>query len=226
MSATMMKTGRASMSIFETFRAAADPEKAASMSAYMRNLFPFLGIPTPERKKLSGEFLKTAAERGVDWNFIFKCWKQPEREFQYLAKDYLVKIAPLLTAEDIPKLRKLAVTKSWWDTIDGIDLLVGGIALRFPRVNDTLLAWSLDDNFWLRRLAIDHQLARKEQTNVDLLERILVNNLGQTEFFINKAIGWSLREYSKTNPRWVRGFIDSRRNEMAALSIREAGKYL
>ncbi|MDR1514175.1 MAG: DNA alkylation repair protein, partial [Synergistaceae bacterium] len=146
--------------------------------------------------------------------------------FQYLAVNYLSKLAPRLSAGDVLKLRQLAVAKSWWDTIDGLDVVVGDIAHRFSQVNDTLLAWSVDDNFWLRRIAIDHQLRRKEETDTGLLEQIIVNNLGQTEFFINKAIGWSLRECSRTNPDWVRGFIDRHRREMASLSIKEASKYI
>lgn len=214
------------MDIFKIFRSAAGPEKAAPMSAYMRDQFPFLGIPTPERKKLSRDFFKTVNKTVVDWDFVFKCWKQPEREFQYLAVEYLTKLKVILTPADIPNLREIAAAKSWWDTVDGLDVIIGDIVLRYPEVDDTMLNWSEDDNFWIRRIAIDHQLLRKEKTNTQLLERILVNNFGQTEFFINKAIGWSLREYSKTNPHWVRDFIGRHRNEMTPLSIREAGKYI
>ena len=89
-----------------------------------------------------------------------------------------------------------------------------------------ILDWSRDDNIWLRRIAIDHQLLRKEKTDTALLAQILDNNLGHSEFFINKAIGWALRDYSKTNPEWVRGYIESRREKMTVLSIREASKYL
>jgi len=89
-----------------------------------------------------------------------------------------------------------------------------------------MLKWSTDDDIWLRRIAIDHQNGRKDKTNTVLLEKILINNLGTDEFFINKAIGWSLREYSKTNPEWVRAFVDKNRNKMSNLSIREASKYL
>ncbi|GHU19413.1 DNA alkylation repair protein [Betaproteobacteria bacterium] len=196
------------------------------MSAYMRGKFQFLGIPAPERKSLSREFLKTAGKKPVDWNFVSKCWQQPEREFQYLAKDYLSKRAAALTSADVPKLRELATQKSWWDTVDGLDVIIGGIAIRFPEVNDTLLMWSVDENIWLRRIAIDHQLMRKEKTDTALLARIIENNFGSPEFFINKAIGWSLRDYSKTNPDWVRGFVESHRDKMAALSIKEASKYI
>ena len=123
-------------------------------------------------------------------------------------------------------IRRLAVTKSWWDTIDGLDRIVGDIALRYPEVNETLLAWSVDENIWLRRIAINHQLLRKEKTNTALLEKIIACNLGQSEFFVNKAIGWSLREYSKTNTAWVRAFIEKYRDKLAPLSVREGSKYL
>ncbi len=214
------------MDIFERFRSAANPEKAAPMSAYMRGQFPYLGIPTPERRKLARECLKGMDKLAVDWGFVFECWGQPEREFQYLAVDYLSRLRRLLAAADIPNLRELAVTKSWWDTVDGIDVIIGDIALRCPEVKDVLLRWSSDENIWLRRIAIDHQLMLKEKTDRDLLERVIVNNLGQKEFFINKAIGWSLRQYSKTDPIWVRSFIERHRGRMAPLSIREASKYL
>ena len=214
------------MDVFQTLRRAANPERAKSMSAYMRNQFAYLGIQTQKRRKLSREFLQFMSKTQVDWDFVFKCWEQPEREFQYLAMDYLRGVKSLLTPKDIPRLRGLALDKSWWDTIDSLDVTIGDIALDYPEVNQVLLEWSLDENFWLRRIAIDHQLIRKEKTDTYLLEQIIVNNLGQTEFFINKAIGWSLRNYSKTNPDWVRGFLDRYGDRMAALSVREASKYV
>jgi len=131
-----------------------------------------------------------------------------------------------LTPQDIPRLQTLITEKSWWDSADVLDRIVGSIALRHPEANTVLLAWSTDDNIWLRRVAIDHQLLRKQRTDTALLEKIICNNLGQKEFFINKAIGWALRDYSKTNPEWVQGFIDRYRHKMVKLSLREAGKYL
>jgi len=107
-----------------------------------------------------------------------------------------------------------------------LDRIIGHVAMRFPKINEVLLQWSLDDNFWLRRIAIDHQLTRKEKTDTELLWRILVNNLGHEEFFVNKAIGWSLREYSKTNPEWVRGFIREFKERLSPLSVREGSKYI
>lgn len=204
-----------------------DDEKSLQMSAYMRDQFQFLGIPTPQRKALCKGYFKIAkTEKQVDWEFINTCWLKPYREFQYVAIEYLVLMQKYLTPADVPKIKELLLAKPWWDTIDGLDKLIGSVALTYPEVNDILIDWSTDENFWLRRVAIDHQLSRKDKTDTELLEKIIVNNLGQSEFFINKAIGWSLREYSKTNPDWVGAFIERYRDRLAPLSIKEASKYL
>ena len=212
--------------LLENLKAAASPDDAVAMKAYMKNKFEFLGIKTPARRKLAKIFFKQQTDSVIDWVFINGAWNNPYRELQYAALDYLEICKKLLTPTDLPHLKKLAQTKSWWDTIDFLDRLVGSIIARFPETKEIILSWSCDKDFWLRRLAIDHQLLRKEETDTELLEKILVNNLGQTEFFINKAIGWALRDYSKTNPGWVRDFIERHQAEMAALSIREGSKYL
>ena len=212
--------------IFDLFYANADPAAAEPMAAYMKNVCPFLGIPKPKRAQLSKDFLKAHKKAAsVDWAFVDKCWGL-EREFQYLALEYLKTAQGLLTGDDVPKLKTFALSKSWWDTIDTIDSIIGGIALRFPAVKDTMLEWSEAENFWLRRIAIDFQLQYHDKTDTALLEKILVNNLDQKEFFINKAIGWSLREFSKTNPDWVRAFLDDNQDGLSPLSIREASKYI
>ena len=207
-------------------KAVAIPNDAVAMKAYMKNKFEFLGVKTPARRKLVKAFFKQQTDSVIDWNFINEAWNNPYRELQYVALDYLEIRKKLLAPSDLPRLKKLAQTKSWWDTVDFLDRLVGSIIARFPETKATILSWSCDEDIWLRRLAIDHQLLRKEETDTELLEKILVNNLGQTEFVINKAIGWALRDYSKTNPNWVKDFIERHRAEMAALSIREGSKYL
>ena len=212
--------------LLENLKAVANSDDAVAMKAYMKNKFEFLGVKTPARRKLSKTFFKQQTDLVIDWNFINEAWNYPYRELQYTALDYLEIRKKLLTPSDLPRLKKLAQTKSWWDTIDFLDRLVGLIIYQFPETKEIILSWSCDKDFWLRRLAIDHQLLRKEATDTELLEKILVNNLGQTEFFINKAIGWALRDYSKTNLEWVRDFIERHQAEMAALSIREGSKYL
>ena len=131
-----------------------------------------------------------------------------------------------LTFEDIDHIFNYVKSKQWWDTIDSLIKPIGKIGLRDDRVNDLMLAWSQDDDFWIRRVAIEHQLLRKDKMNIELLNTILENNLGSSEFFINKAIGWALRDYSKTNPDWVKDFISKHHAEMASLSIKKGSKYL
>lgn len=213
--------------LFVALENSRDNEQAMKMSAYMRDQFSFLGTPSPKRKAIYKDFFKEAKKEPlVDWSFVHDCWKQEYREYQYVATDYLLLKKKCLTVSDVAKIKELVISKSWWDTVDGLDGVVGEIALSYPEVNEMMLAWSTDENFWVRRMAIDHQLSRKAKTNTDLLEAIIKNNLGQTEFFINKAIGRSLRDYSKTNPQWVTDFIERYREKLAPLSIREASKYL
>lgn len=209
------------------FEAVADPKKAQEMAKYMRHLFPFYGIPTKERRMLYRDFLKEEKRKGeVDWDFLDQCYQAEKREFQYLVYDYLLAMSNKLIYEDIPHIKTYIVQKEWWDTIDFFDQVIGKIGLKDDRVDALMLEWSQADDFWLRRIAIDYQLGRKEKTNVTLLEQIIVNNFDSKEFFIQKAIGWSLRDYSKTNPLWVKNFIETYRNRLAPLSIREGSKYI
>ena len=215
------------LEIKRKFEQIEDEENAISMAKYMRNLFLFYGIPTPKRKAVYKDFLKEEKSLGkIDWEFLDQCYQDLHREFQYFVCDYLLAMKEYLAYEDIPKLKQFITKKEWWDTIDCFDSVIGEIGLRDSRVDELMLVWSKEEDFWLRRIAIDHQLNRKEKTNKELLERIIVNNLGSNEFFINKAIGWSLREYSKTNPAWVKNFINRYKDKLDKLSIREASKYI
>lgn len=213
--------------IKQRFESMEDKGNASSMSKYMRNLFIFYGLPTPKRKALYKDIIKEEKkQKKIDWEFLDQCYKDEHREFQYVVCDYLIAMNDFLTYEDIPKIKTYAQTKQWWDTIDCLDRVIGEIGLRDQRVDALMIEWSQDDDFWIRRIAIDHQLCRKEKTDTELLEKILVNNFGSDEFFINKAIGWALRDYSKTNPDWVRAFIDKYKDQMDKLSIKEASKYI
>lgn len=213
--------------IKESFELLRDDDNAKKMSSYMRDKFKYYGIPTPQRRAVYKSIFKTERKAGVvDWDFLEKCWKDEYREFQYVVMDYLVAMQKFLTYDDVAVIEGFVRSKQWWDTIDGLDRIVGNIALTDSRINELMLKWSEDEDFWVRRISIDHQLGRKLDTDVELLEKIIVNNFGSSEFFINKAIGWSLRDYSKTNPEWVRGFIGKYREKMNPLSVREASKYI
>ena len=213
--------------IIKELEARADTARALDMSRYMKNQFSFFGIQAPVRDGICKPYFKEVKkEKKIDWDFVEYCWRHEKRECQYVAALYLKSMQKFLEITDFEKLKKLVIKKSWWDTVDTIDKVIGSLVYQNETLKKEILKWSVDDNIWLRRVAIDHQLLRKEKTDTDLLEKILVNNLNHTEFFVNKAIGWALRDYSKTNPRWVKYFIEKYKNNMVPLSIREASKYI
>ncbi|MDA0080693.1 DNA alkylation repair protein [Brachyspira hyodysenteriae] len=215
--------------ISKEFESLKNKKEAVFMAKYMKNNFEFLGIHSKERKEAEKKVFKIIPKEQkefIDFNFADKCYKNKYREFQYAALDYLNSKKKYLNKSHIEKLKEYALTKSWWDSIDCLYKIIGDIALRDESVNNILLEWSLSNNIWLRRIAIDHQLLRKDKTNTELLEKIIINNLNNKEFFINKSIGWSLRDYSKTNPDWVRDFLNRHKENMSNLSIKEASKYI
>ena len=200
---------------------------AESMSKYMQDKFRFLGVRGATRTEIYKKYFPDARKtKTIDWDFVESCWNKEEREFQYVVVYYLKAMQKFLKREDISRLKYLIVTKSWWDTVDLLAKVVGSLVIRIEGYDQIMLEWSKDSNIWLKRVAILYQLSLKEKVDKQVLERILVNNLGDSEFFINKAIGWALRDYSKFNPEWVREFIEKNKNGMANLSIREASKYL
>ncbi|MGO1594136.1 MAG: DNA alkylation repair protein, partial [Ancrocorticia sp.] len=216
--------------------AAANPEKSGPMAAYMRDQFAFLGVSAAARKPIQRPYFAVARrDQHADWGFVAQCWALPYREFQYVACDYLYAVRRRLSSADLPRIKALASSKQWWDSIDTLTKTVGAIAasesgsdVKEPEssARSQILQWATDDDFWIRRLAILHQLGQKEATDTAALDAILVANFGSDEFFINKAIGWALREYSKTDPTWVAAFIQAHEATLSPLSIREGSKYL
>ena len=200
---------------------------AVSMERYMQDKFSFLGVRGATRTEIYKKYFPEARKsKVIDWDFVESCWNKEEREFQYAAVYYLRAMQKFLKREDISRLKYLIVTKSWWDTVDLLAKVVGSLVIRIEGYNQTMLEWSKDSNIWLRRVAILYQLSLKEKVDEKVLDEILKNNLGDNEFFINKAVGWALRDYSKFNSEWVREFIEKNKNDIANLSLREASKYL
>ena len=200
---------------------------AESMSKYMQDKFRFLGVRGSTRTEIYKKYFPDARKtKTIDWDFVENCWNKEEREFQYVVVYYLKAMQKFLKREDISRLKYLIVTKSWWDTVDLLAKVVGSLVIRIEGYDQIMLEWSKDSNIWLRRVAILYQLSLKDKVDEIILDNILVNNLGDNEFFINKAVGWALRDYSKFNPEWVREFIKKNKDNMANLSIREASKYI
>jgi len=210
--------------LFEEHR---NEENAGPMKKYMKDHFPFLGIKSPLRKDLEKQFFKETEilKAPFSKDFVLALWEKGEREYHYTAITYMGKFLKKLDKGVIPFFESLITSNSWWDSVDSIAPLVGEMARRYPDViEETINQWSVHDNMWLRRTAILFQLKYKGQTNETILYQYIVINADSKEFFIQKAIGWALREYSKTNPASVKSFIEG--NTLAPLSIREGSKYL
>jgi 3-methyladenine DNA glycosylase AlkD len=215
-------------SLKSLFEQNANPAQAGPMKKYMRDQFEYLGIKSPQLKALMKEFISSNGLPSLhDLSIILSDqWSLPQREFQYAAVGFLGKFQKQIPASFIKTIESMLVTKSWWDTVDSIAGGPVGVHFqRFPEVREKYLAkWRAADNFWLRRTAILFQLNYKRETDFDLLCEIIRENLGSQEFFINKAIGWSLRQYARTDPKAVIKFVKA--TPLHPLSRREAMKHL
>lgn len=206
----------------------ADPVQAAPMKKYMRDQFEYLGIKTPQNAALQKQFFAEHGRPPVSEldPILRDLWSLPQREFQYVAVGLLGKANKEIPAKFIKTIEYMLTTKSWWDTVD---IIAGGTVgvhfQRFPEVREKYLAkWRTSQNFWLRRTTILFQLNYKQQTDFDLLCEIIRENLDSKEFFINKAIGWALRQYARIDPKEVKKFVKS--TPLHPLSRREALKHL
>ncbi|MEU6096750.1 DNA alkylation repair protein [Streptomyces sp. NPDC047079] len=211
------------------YAAAADPERAAAMRAYMKDVAPFLGLTTPVRRALSRTVLAgTPRPDEADCTAIaLRCWVLPEREYHYFAVDYLRRHVRQLSSGFLPLTRHLVSTVPWWDTVDALaSHVVGGLVTADPGLRDTMDAWIEDDHLWIARTALLHQLRHKEATDTNRLFAYCVRRSDHPDFFIRKAIGWALREYAKTDPEAVREFVAREGARLSPLSVREALKNL
>ena len=202
----------------------ANTKIAVAQKAYMRNQFEFYGIKTPLRHEIQKPFLaKSYLPPKTDLEEIIKTlWNKPQREYQFIAQELVFKYTQQFVENDIVLLEFMVTHKSWWDTVDYIAVkLIGAYFTRFPEQLDNYIdRWLTSGNIWLQRCCLLYQLKSKDKMDTQRLQYIIQKLLGSKEFFINKAIGWVLREYGRTNPKWVRNFTEN--NALANLSRREA----
>jgi 3-methyladenine DNA glycosylase AlkD len=213
----------------QLFMDCADPFVAQAQAAYMKDKFIFYGLKKPTRAKLQKESFKkfpvVTHEELVAT--IEGLWLKSEREFQYAALDLAQKNFRLWSPAIFLLFEQLVRAKSWWDTVDTIaSSLIGKLVLQDPELRFHMDNWITDDNFWIRRSALIYQLKHKKQTNHEKLFFYCATTSHEKEFFIRKAIGWALREYSKTDPERVKDFIEQHKNRLSPLSIKEGGKYV
>ncbi|MDX5474114.1 MAG: DNA alkylation repair protein [Bacillaceae bacterium] len=211
-----------------TLRRHSNLENKLPMEKYMKNHFPFLGIKSPELKALVKTFFQAEGKPDMHLlrDIVLSLWSEPEREFQYVALQILVANKKQLTIDDIPLLEKMVIEKSWWDTVDLIaSNLIGYLLMDNEEAFEAFTEkWINSDNMWLNRTAILYQLKYKEKTDVTRLFRYIGLMRHSKEFFIQKAIGWALREYSKTDPTIIETYIQE--TVLAPLSVREGLKII
>ncbi len=211
--------------ILETeFERNANAEVALGQKAYMKNHFEFYGIKSPIRREVQKPFLKTdyLPPKADLENIVKALWNKPQREFQYFSQELTFKYVKQIGEGDIDLFEFMVLHKSWWDTVDYISpKLIGEYFKCYPAQRDKFIEkWIASGNLWLQRSAILFQLNYKEELDTEFLTYVINSLLGSKEFFINKAIGWILRQYGKVNPDWVIDFAN--KTQLAKLSEKEA----
>ncbi len=210
-----------------TFATNSNAENALAMAKYMKNLFPFFGIKTDERRAIFKSLYKKHQEeietntRAIGWELFLK----KERELHYCSIEILVKnLKNNYLIEDIIWIKKLLMTNSWWDSVDTISkFILGDYLQQYPNEIPTVVTrFSTAENMWLNRSVILFQLGYKSKTDFKLLQSLCIQHSHSNEFFIRKAIGWALREYAKTDPEAVREFV--LQSNLKPLSKKEALK--
>lgn len=211
------------------FKQESNREVAVTMENYMKNNFPFLGIKTEKRRAIFKSIYERNKKeiqsdfRSIAWNLF----QMKEREYHQVAIDLLIKeFKKNYVLKDIQLIEKFLVTNSWWDSVDTIaKYLLGGYLLQFPEETlNVIEQFSNYNNMWLNRSAILFQLSYKEKTNFEILKLECEKHKYSNEFFIQKAIGWALRDYSRFNPNGVEAYVKN--TDLKPLSKREALRLL
>ncbi len=211
-------------------RPLADAGRAGPMRAYQRDQFPFLGIQSTPRREAVKDLRLSKPTAALLFDIAERLWALPEREYRYVAVDLLARQHKALAAEHVPQLLGFATRDAWWDTVDGLAGVVGDV-LFAARRSDTGVQRQMDealraDSFWLRRIAMIHQLGWRLETDESRLFSYARQLAPEREFFIRKAIGWALRDYARWNPEAVRACLAEHGEGFSPLTRREAGKHL
>jgi 3-methyladenine DNA glycosylase AlkD len=213
----------------ELFKQHADAETAKAMSKYMKDLFPFYGLKKPIRSKLIKPLFQKAKE-DVSEEWLLQTtdllWQKRQREYHYIAIDLLKVFRKHLTPASFDQLEKMLVSNSWWDSVDGLTgNAISPLVKKYPELKKHMKRFVTEDNMWLRRASIIHQLPYHKQTDQKYLFDACNKNMHDKEFFIRKAIGWALRQYAKDEPKAVYAYVEANKSKLSNLSIREALKH-
>lgn len=218
------------LNLTEEFNKFQSSINASAMSKYMKDRFLFYGIKAEDRKRIQKVWfsqLPKVLSFEQRWEILIELWEKDQREYQYVAIDWLNSWKKeWIHPEDIKYIKWLIENKTWWDSVDAIaSNYLGKFAKKFPEfANEMFEEWRDDSNFWINRSCLIFQLKYKKEVDFELLKSLIVQFQPNKEFFIQKAIGWSLRQYSKFEPDEVRNFVTE--IELTGLAFREATKYI
>ena len=211
-------------SIRLSLRDAADPAIAPGQQAYMKSTMPFLGVRVPAVRAVVKQHARGITDSDLLRDAALRLWREAVHREERYAATALTGQRPLRAQLDMLDAHEEMIrTGAWWDHVDEVAGRVTDTLDAHPvEVTQLLLAWTGDEDMWIRRASIISQLRRKDDTDRQLLTIAIESNLEESEFFIRKAIGWALRDYAKTDQQWVRDFVDS--HDLSPLSRREALK--
>lgn len=205
-----------------------DPKKAVNMAAYLKGHFKCYGIKSPVRNEIQRKWFDSIKKEDFNhWDLVSHLWSLDQREYHYIALDYLRKVSKKkYKIDDHLILEELITTHSWWDSVDGLaSNTVGTYFKLFPEMKEKVITkWRNSDDMWLNRTCLIFQLKYKDDVDFELMKDLIRQYQPVKEFFIQKAIGWSLRQYSKFNPQAVKAFVEE--IQLEGLAKREAIKYL
>ena len=210
--------------------AAADPERAPRMQAYMKSAMPYRGITSPGMRAITKRvFAEHPLESCEQWRAaVLELWRDARfREERYAAIGLLAdkRHRDCRTPDVLPLYEEMITTGAWWDYVDEIAHHVGELLRSHPeQVGPLMRAWSADQDLWKRRVSIICQISFRKNTDLDLLYANIEPNLPEKDFFIRKAIGWALRAYAWTDPEEVARYVAANESRLSGLSRREALK--
>lgn len=211
--------------LYQLFKSNENADNAIPMAKYMKGHFKFFGIKSPQRNLLMRQYVKEFS-LPPDWKeWAYLTWSYEEREMQLAGMELIYRLKKKIQKDDIEVLEYIITNKSWWDTVDFIaSNIMGYYFFTYPdQIKPVCQRWSISDNIWLNRTCLLFQLKYKEYTDFKLLSSFIHRHKYSDEFFIQKAIGWALRQYAKTNSKEVRAFVAE--TELKRLSRREALKH-
>lgn len=216
--------------VAKELRALADAKKAVEMAAYMKTKMPFYGVQKPDRVPILREIKKQfkPADQRAYTDSVLSLWTQPHREEKYFAINYAASFPQFITLDSLPLFEQLIREGAWWDFVDAISSDLVGEAYHKQRkqIKPIMNDWSKDDDMWMRRASLLCHLRHKSDTDEQQLFAFCLRLGHEKEFFIQKGMGWALREYSKTSPAAVKKFLKENKDRLSALTYREGMKHL